>query len=590
MRCAIYARKSNDDNDKSREDKSVARQVAHAKEFIRNKGWQPAAEGHIYTDDGVSGADFKRDGLLHMLISLREFDVIVMSEQSRLGREMSQMSGVIARIVNRNVRIFFYLDGKELRYESAVDKFMVSAVSFANEMERELASQRSRDASLKRARELRSSGGRIYGYDNIWRLADGSEQLAPAGGQKPAGAQTLYRINEEEAEVVRAIFRAYADGHGQRSIAFALNGAPKHAELRRRYFGGKRPAPPRGNASYWSPNTLHDLLRNPRYEGFVLFGAMRNRLALGEGPRRVRGEEQLFPAPELRIVDERLAQAVKSRAARMRSEYLRTTGGNLGGRPDTGRASRFLLSGLMRCEVCGSSMIVASHGSGSGAKVRQVRHYACNFRVNRGPTACSNHLRLRLEAVDAQLLTAIEQRVLKPEVTRVALRHAAEVIRNRIASQPDEGAKLRQALAKIERERDRLVEAVAKGRGEPAAIIAAIAEREKRIAGLEKEIARLESSPLLDQLSDKRLERELTECAAQWREVLAGNPSEARQALRTLMAGPIWFSVQPTGYQLRGTTRLGALLFGENGVEKQPALSWCREGESNPHGVATGGF
>ena len=85
MRTAIYARKSNDDNEKSAEDKSITRQVAHARDFCKRKGWSAPDEQHVFIDDGISGADFKRPGLLRMLNHLGQFDVIVMSEQSRLG-------------------------------------------------------------------------------------------------------------------------------------------------------------------------------------------------------------------------------------------------------------------------------------------------------------------------------------------------------------------------------------------------------------------------------------------------------------------------------------------------------------------------
>ncbi len=57
MRCAIYARKSTED-DRHDEDKSTTRQVEHAKGFIKEKGWA-ALEEHIYLDDGISGAEFQ---------------------------------------------------------------------------------------------------------------------------------------------------------------------------------------------------------------------------------------------------------------------------------------------------------------------------------------------------------------------------------------------------------------------------------------------------------------------------------------------------------------------------------------------------
>jgi len=53
MRCAIYARKSTED-DRHDEDKSTTRQIEHAKQFIKEKGWT-ALEEHIYLDDGISG-------------------------------------------------------------------------------------------------------------------------------------------------------------------------------------------------------------------------------------------------------------------------------------------------------------------------------------------------------------------------------------------------------------------------------------------------------------------------------------------------------------------------------------------------------
>ena len=137
-----------------------------------------------------------------------------------------------------------------------------------------------------------------------------------------------------------------------------MNGDPKRAKLVREYFDGKLPPPPRVNSSS-SQTTVHDMLRNDRYFGFVPFGAMRNRLAIGDGPRRVRGKEELFEAPHLPIVPPALEAAVKKRAEALRSVYRNAPAGAL---PATGRASQFLLSGLMRCKEYGGAMVVASQG------------------------------------------------------------------------------------------------------------------------------------------------------------------------------------------------------------------------------------
>jgi len=68
------------------------------------------------------------------------------------------------------------------------------------------------------------------------------------------------------------------------------------------------------------------------------------------------------------------------------------------------------------------------------------------------------------------------------------------------------------------------------------------------------------------------LENQLTERATQWRDTLANETPRARAALRELLAGPIRFVPQRTGsYELRGSTPLGALLFGPGGTRVKMA-------------------
>ncbi len=87
---AIYSRKSTDQTGVSDDQKSVTRQVEHATTYATRKGWTVAGE-HVYIDDGISGAEFaNRPGFLRLMNALKPsppFDVLVMSEESRLGRE-----------------------------------------------------------------------------------------------------------------------------------------------------------------------------------------------------------------------------------------------------------------------------------------------------------------------------------------------------------------------------------------------------------------------------------------------------------------------------------------------------------------------
>ena len=90
VRAAIYARKSTDQVGVRAEERSVTRRVDQARAYATQKGWIVGDE-HVYVDDGISGAEFaNRPGFLRLMNALKPsppFQVLIMSEESRLGRE-----------------------------------------------------------------------------------------------------------------------------------------------------------------------------------------------------------------------------------------------------------------------------------------------------------------------------------------------------------------------------------------------------------------------------------------------------------------------------------------------------------------------
>src|ERR671919_1381224 len=170
MIAAIYARKSTEQSGIGDEEKSVPRQIDHAKAYAAKRGWTVAGE-HIYSDDGISGAEFvKRPGFLRLMNALKPrpaFQVLIMSEESRLGREQIETAYALKQIMDASVRVFFYLEDRERTLDSAMDKVMLSLTNFASEMEREKARQRTYDAMVRKARALHVTGGEVFGYDNV---------------------------------------------------------------------------------------------------------------------------------------------------------------------------------------------------------------------------------------------------------------------------------------------------------------------------------------------------------------------------------------------------------------------------------------
>jgi DNA invertase Pin-like site-specific DNA recombinase len=87
---AVYCRKSTEQTGVADDAKSVRRQIEHATAYAARKGWT-VPEACVFVDEGISGAEFaNHPGFVRLMAALRPrapFQVLVMSEESRLGRE-----------------------------------------------------------------------------------------------------------------------------------------------------------------------------------------------------------------------------------------------------------------------------------------------------------------------------------------------------------------------------------------------------------------------------------------------------------------------------------------------------------------------
>ena len=377
MYAAIYARKSTDQNGVADEAKSVTRQIAHARAYAKTKGWS-VSDAHVYVDDGVSGAEFaKRPGFLRVMNSLKPkppFDVLIMSEESRLGRESIETAYALKQLVQAGVRVFFYLEDRERTLDSPTDKIMLSLTAFADELEREKARQRTYDAMVRKAKAGHVTGGAVFGYRN--------RDMSGLDGRR---SHVKREIDDTQAAVVRRIFELCAKGYGKVAIAKRLNAEAAPA-----------PRAQQGRPNAWAPSSVRAVLYRELYRGEIVWNRTKKRDSWGVKCQRSRPESEWLrvPAPELRIVDEELWNAAHTRLAATRQTYLRTQGGRLWGRPPSGLAGKYLLTGLARCGVCGGGLEVRSRSHGR----RRTFFYSCSSFYRRGPEVCPNRYEIPMQA------------------------------------------------------------------------------------------------------------------------------------------------------------------------------------------------
>jgi site-specific DNA recombinase len=328
MIAAVYARKSTDQH-VADEAKSVTRQIERARAYAAKQGWT-VDEQHVYVDDGISGAEFlKRPGFLRLMNALKPrapFQVLIMSEESRLGREQIETAYALKQLVSAGVHVWLYLEDRECTLDSPTAKLLMSVAAFADEMERDKARQRTYDALERKARALHVTGGRTYGYTNV--------EVAGADGHRQ---HVVRRVDPEQAAVVCRIFALCAEGQRFTRIAKALN---------------EDSVPPPRRASGWAPTAVREILHRPLYRGEVVWNRQRKRDQWGVKRYLDRPEVEWLrvPAPALRIVPEDLWQAAHRRLDAARQLY----GGHLADRPDH---QQYLLSGIASCAACGGSLV-----------------------------------------------------------------------------------------------------------------------------------------------------------------------------------------------------------------------------------------
>jgi len=169
------------------------------------------------------------------------------------------------------------------------------------------------------------------------------------------------RIIEDEAAIIRDIFRRAAAGDGLKGIAKALNAA-----------GALSPRAQQGRPRGWSPSSVREVLHRDIYRGLVTWNKTKKRDADGEHRQhdRPRNEWISVPAEHLRIVSDDVSQMVHERRRNKQRSTATMAPPAVSGR---GIRRKYALAGFGRCAACGASMIVVSRPSSTGRSFT----YAC---------------------------------------------------------------------------------------------------------------------------------------------------------------------------------------------------------------------
>jgi site-specific DNA recombinase len=443
----------------------------------------------------------------------REFKVLVIDDLSRLSRDQVESERVIRSLEFAGVRIISVSDGYDSISKSR--KLQRGFKGLMNEMFLDDLRDKTHRGLAGQALKKFWAGGKPYGY-RLVQVKDAT-RLDTYGNAAVIG--TLLEIDELQAPIVREIFELYARDHSQRAIAAMLN---------------ERAIPSPGSAwrgralrrtSGWLGSTLNELLANPLYRGELVWNKTQWLKNPDTGRRTTRPRPQsewiAHAMPELRIISDELWQRTLARRARaaLRGDHVRA-GQMLSGHP-AGGGARFAFSGLMKCGICGSSLVIIGGQN-------QYRAYGCSGHKDGGTTVCVNGITVRKDLLESRLLVPIKTGLLTPE--RVA------AIEQRVNQKHAKRPKIVDNLARIRELREQIgnmTEAIASG------LLKASPAPSERLSGAEAELARL-TAPAVKPTArildfPARLAARFNKMVDKLEEYLAHDPNRARAALREIV-------------------------------------------------------
>lgn len=376
----IYARYS----DQKQQEQSIDAQLRYCRSWAAQRGFRVVGQ---YCDHAISGRDAEaRPQFQAMVRDARKgiFDTVIVWKLDRFSRNRYDSVIYKQKLKSCGVRVMSATEPVGDGAESGIMEAILEAM--AEEYSRQLAQNVTR-GMRESARNGNSTGGTIpYGY---------------------AIREKKLVIVEEEARVVRDIFRLYTSGVGKKEICAQL-----HESGRRTRSG-----------SDFVVASLTRILGNPKYNGTLVY----DDITVEDG----------CPA----IVD-----AETWAAAQRRSEANRRAPGRAKAKEE------YLLAGKAFCGLCGAPMVGESGKSKTGA----VHHYyACADKKRKHTCKKRNERKEYLEgyAVDQAL-----KFILAPE----RLREISEAVAAEYAKGCDKAgiAALEKEIRKLDRQMDDCVEAL----------------------------------------------------------------------------------------------------------------------------------
>lgn len=384
-RAGLYVRLSNMNAGKL-DDDSIETKTEYLKQSMAK--YPDVIVEDIYADNGFTGRNFERPQFERLLSDIRSkrIDCVVVKDFSRLGRNFVETGYYIEKLFPfLDIRFIAINDNYDSDDPHSQGSLMVPIKDMLNDYY-------SKDISRK-----------VSGTFEMKRQKGENIHVVPYGYKKDSENPSKFAIDEETADYVRTIFKAYTDGQNIGEITKKLNEIGAILPYwRRKQLGLARPSN-KVTRTHWVTTDVVQILDNPVYTGDMVY----NRLSYPNGYKKT---PTVNPKSEWQVVQDS-HPAVISREVYEQAESRMKEYHTLWNMRKEERARRKIenpniFQGILFCAHCGKGMSVRKHQFGNS---RMYQHFCC---VN---PQCKNHVNIAERLLQIWIMDEIRRKECTPK-------------------------------------------------------------------------------------------------------------------------------------------------------------------------------
>lgn len=409
-KAVIYARVST--AEQAEEGYSIDAQIDTVKRKCILEGREVICE---YIDRGISGKSIsKRLQLQKLLEEAKQckFDEVWVWKTNRLARNHLDLLKIVDHLSKYNIG--FKSCSEAFDTSTPSGKLLMNVLASIGEFERETIVENVKMGMKQRARTGKWNGGQVLGYKSVVSTDDENK--------------TRLVIEEKEANIVRIMFQLYSEGKGFKSIANFMN---NHG------YKSKK-----GNL--FSIVTIKEILLNPIYTGTIRYNLRENwnekrRRGINKNPIIVDGEHDA-------IISKELWDKVQEIYNQKSHKPQRIFDGS------------YPLSGILKCPVCGSSMVAGrSKKKHKDGTYKIHRYYYCGAWRNKGISACRSNA-IRADEIEQQVFNRIWSVLLNDRILNDIVNKMNEKRQNTIKPLESQLNQINKSISDLENRKNKIFE------------------------------------------------------------------------------------------------------------------------------------